>query len=550
MTSVNTYLKEHLHHVSKNVFTAPDIPEKKLNNAAKSFELGNRVNAVVAIYDNTVFGSAKEGLVFTGEKIYIKEVFESAWSINFSEIESAEYVNDISVNEKGKEKRTEYIRIILRHGATKVIKSLNECDYSKLTDILTEVTTGFSDYQEENQLLTLAEMPEALKVAYVKVIINMAFSDDGEVDKKEFAEILLLMNRIDLSTESRFELRAYINSPEQQRPLIELLDIIDNSCIPSHNKAIKVSLTKDLISTYMSVNDGVYQNFAFLDQHKALIGVSDEEIELALMAIQHDHNMLKEEFTDDALKRGMKELTAKAGAVGLPIAAVYLSGSVVGLSAAGMTSGLAALGLGGVLGFSSMATGVGVAILLGVGAYKGIRHLTGANELDKSKRRELMLNEVIKQTQSTLSTLIEDLNFITEKFNAALNEQALQGDKIKQLQQMMTALTGAAGVLNQKSCDMQSNAIKLKCPKHLDDAKLKSLTGEPIKQQFYPVVASFYEEQTITEMRNDKPIQVTRLTLKNGISTRQLERLADIFDGLGYFRATDVIKGKLSGMFS
>jgi hypothetical protein len=34
---------------------------------------------------------------------------------------------------------------------------------------------------------------QKLSVAYVKIIVNMAFSDDGQVDKKEFAEILLLM---------------------------------------------------------------------------------------------------------------------------------------------------------------------------------------------------------------------------------------------------------------------------------------------------------------------------------------------------------------------
>ena len=125
-----------------------------------------------------------------------------------------------------------------------------------------------------------------------------------------------------------------------------------------------------------------------------------------------------------------KELGAKAGAVGVPLAAVYLSGSVIGMSAAGLTSGLATLGLGGFLGFSSMATGIGVAVLLGVGAYKGIKHLTGANEIDKTKRRELMLNEVIKQTQSTVSYLMEDINFITIKLNDVIVNHGVLYEKV------------------------------------------------------------------------------------------------------------------------
>ena len=56
----------------------------------------------------------------------------------------------------------------------------------------------------------------------------------------------------------------------------------------------------------------------------------------------------------DAIKAAVSGMTA----VGVPIAAVVYSGSVVGLSAAGITSGLAALGLG--LG---MVPGIGVAIL-------------------------------------------------------------------------------------------------------------------------------------------------------------------------------------------
>src|SRR5205085_10284638 len=65
----------------------------------------------------------------------------------------------------------------------------------------------------------------------------------------------------------------------------------------------------------------------------------------------------------DALKR----VAAGLPAVGIPIAAVSVLGSVGGLSAAGITSGLAALGLG--LG---MVPGIGVAIIGGTVVYGGL----------------------------------------------------------------------------------------------------------------------------------------------------------------------------------
>jgi hypothetical protein len=84
-------------------------------------------------------------------------------------------------------------------------------------------------------------------------------------------------------------------------------------------------------------------------------------------------------------KQDLKDLGAEVAAglasAGVPIAAVAMSGSVFGLSAAGITSGLAALGLG--LG---MTTGIGVVAALGIGSYFGVRYLY--KKLSESKNDE------------------------------------------------------------------------------------------------------------------------------------------------------------------
>ena len=550
MQNINMYIKENIGSVSSNVFTAPNIPEKKLNNAAKSMGLVDVINSIVAIFDNTAFGSAKDGFAITGEKIAIKDMFEDPYYIKFSDLKAVEYIKDVEQKSNGKEKITESIKFVKADNSSVNLTSLLSCNYELLANILNDAIKNTDSFEEEDQLITLSEMSERLKIAYLKIVINMAFSDDGVVDDQEFAEILLLMTRLELTTESRFEVRGYISNTDTHLSVAQLLNVIDEEASPSHIKSIRISLVKDLISTYMSVNNGKYENFDFLNNNKKLFAVSDEEIDLAVDAIKLDFNMLKTDFTDDALTKSMKELSAKAGAVGVPLAAVYLSGSVIGMSAAGLTSGLATLGLGGALGFSSMATGIGIAVLIGVGAYKGIKHLTGANELDQFKRRELMLNEVIKQTQSTISLLIGDLNFITNKLNEALKNHSLQDAKIQKLMKMMTALSGAADVLNEKSNRTQNNCIKMRCPNELDHGKLKSLTKEPTKQQIYTVVMSFYIEKDVSKVvdGNEKISKV--YSLKNDIPTSQLDKLAKIFENIGYFNAVDVIKGKVSGLFS
>jgi len=550
MTNINVYLKENISAASKNIFVAPEIPTKKLNNAAESMKLVDSVNAIIAIFDNTVFGSAKDGFAITGEKIVIKNSFEPPFSINFTDIKNVKYNRDVLRSDKGKEKIEEYIYFIKKDGSKIKLCDLIDCNYEKLANILDSALQNFDSFEEENQLVTLAEMSERLKTAYVQIIINMAFSDDATIDQKEYAEILQLMTRLELSKESRFELRSYLTSIDNLQKLEYLLSIIDKEAKASHNKSIKISLVKDIINIHMSINNGQYLDCVFLKSNQKYFGVSDEEIELAIQVIKLDFSMLKDDFTDDALTRGIKELGAKAGAVGVPLAAVYLSGSVVGLSAAGLTSGLATLGLGGVLGFSSMATGIGVAVLIGVGAYKGIRHLTGANEIDKAKRRELMLNEIIKQTQRTISYLIEDLNIVTNKLNEALQNFSAQDAKVIKLMQMVTAMTGAAGVLNEKSNTTKNSCLKLGCPKELDISKLKSLTSEPTKQKLYPLIVSFYETKSIIKLVDGTEKNIETYLLKQDIATEQLDRLAKIFDAIGYFKVADVLKSKVTGLFS
>lgn len=548
MQNINIFIKENVNQIAlKGLHIAPDIPEKKLNNAAKSMSLQDTIGSVIALLDTTVFGSGKDGLAFTGEKMVYKPVFESPITINFSELEKAEYIRNVTTNDKGKEKVIEYTIITRKDGSSFKVENISECNIEKLSEFLNTINSQFDTFEEEDQLITLSEMPEELKVAYLKVVVNMAYSNDGELDKDEFAQILLLMTRLELSSESRFALREYSTTGKLEN-LESLIQTIDKTCIPSHNKLVKISLVKDLFSVFMSVNNGQYDNFTFFNDNYDLFNVSDDEIKLIIDALKLDFKMLNDDFSDDALTRGIKELGAKAGAVGVPLAAVYLSGSVVGMSAAGLTSGLATLGLGGVLGFSSMATGIGVAVLLGVGAYKGIKHLTGANELDKTKRRELMLNEVIKQTQATISYLMEDINFITTKLSEAILSHSVQDEKVKQLLQKVKLLTSAGNVLTQKSDSTQSKCFKLKCPAELNHEKLQSLTRDATKQQIYTLIMSFYEEKTIERENSGETANV--LVLKQNISTIDMEKLAKIFEAIGYFKATDVIKGKLSGIFS
>ena len=560
MTNVNVYLRENLGSISSKMSIAPQIDEKKLNNAVKAFSFGGSPSNVVALLDNTLMGSGKDGILFTGEQLIYRPTFADPISVPYASIASAEYVETLTGSKNNKIEASLLIR--RTEGSNLSITALLNCDYRKLAETLQGCVQGFNEFKEERQLVSIDELSESLKVAYVQAVINMAYDNDGIIDDKEFAEILQLMTRLDLSPETRFTLRAYMGSSDAQIPLKNLLDQINNESPAGQTKALHISLVKDLINLFYSTGGRDISKFTFLQKSRELLEVSDEEIELAVLAIKNDHDMLRDDMTDDQIVSALKLLSAKAAAVGTPLAAVYLSGSVVGMSAAGLTSGLASLGMGGLLGMSGMMTGIGVAVLIGVGTYAGVRKLTGANELTRSKRRELMLNEVIKQTQLTISLVMKDINFITGKLNEYILAHGAQDEKIKKLLGLMTQMTGAGTVLTEKSSSAQASATKLRCAQYLDEGKLKSLTREPTKAELYEFILDFYEERSVVVTNKDTTEKTAlKLGIKRDKNSKELESLARAFEAIGYFNVSDVLMGtaadvagkareKLSGLFS
>ena len=498
----NIFIKEHI-KVIEDILVAPDIPEKKLNNAIKAFECEDSMSSIIALYDSTLFGSAKEGIVFTGEKMLIK-TSSALISIEYKEISKAEYFEVVEQVKADKTRTSKGIKIFKGEEVVELKDTdVSPAIHKPLELFLNKLIAECSEFKEVNLLQPLEEMPSVLKNAYVKILINMAFDNDGEIDEKELAEIMFLMGRISIDDEGRFELRSYIaeigiSAISTQ----DLLTIIKDNAEAAHYEAIMISLVKDIFSihasTTLSTEKGSIIQVSypdFLQKHKEIFGLSTDKIELARIAVENDFKILYENVDDDKIKQAAKDLAAKAASVGAPIGAIYLSGSVMGLSAAGMTSGLASLGMGGMLGLSSMATGIGVAVLIGVGVYQGVKYLTSNNELSKYKTRELMLHEVIKQTQKSISLMIGDINIIVKKLNDAIVRHKDDRDDIEKLSKILSKLQGAMKQMNSKSNQCVNMEAALQCPQTLDIFRIKSLANEPTKKEIYAFITSCYEEK-------------------------------------------------------
>ncbi|EHC7502681.1 hypothetical protein JZM55_000058 [Campylobacter upsaliensis] len=543
----NIFIKEHI-KVVEGILIAPDIPEKKLNNAIKAFECEDSMSSIIALYDSTLFGSAKEGIVFTGEKMLIK-TSSVLISIEYKEISKAEYFEVVEQVKADKTRTSKGIKIFKGEEVVELKDTdVSPAIHKPLELFLNKLIAECSEFKEVNLLQPLEEMPSVLKNAYVKILINMAFDNDGEIDEKELAEIMFLMGRISIDDEGRFELRSYIaeigiSAISTQ----DLLTIIKDNAEAAHYEAIMISLVKDIFSihasTTLSTEEGSIIQVSypdFLQKHKEIFGLSTDKIELARIAVENDFKILYENVDDDKIKQAAKDLAAKAASVGAPIGAIYLSGSVMGLSAAGMTSGLASLGMGGMLGLSSMATGIGVAVLIGVGVYHGVKYLTSNNELSKYKTRELMLHEVIKQTQKSISLMIGDINIIVKKLNDAIVRHKDDRDDIEKLSKILSKLQGAMKQMNSKSNQCVNMEAALQCPQTLDIFRIKSLANEPTKKEIYAFTISCYEEK---EQNGTQ-----QLVRKRNLSTDTLEKLGDILQGIGYFSATNNAKSAIGSL--
>ena len=364
-----------------NVYVSPDIPPKKLDNAIAAYARDVQPGYVLALYDQTVFGSAKEGILFLGDRMYF------SWNrrvVNYLDIQDVELLQNYKVAKDGSRKEVEPSVILAYTDGTKerfdeYLGGINKQGFKEFIQIIhDEVGTEETELDSTDQLLPLSMMSDEIKETYIKFLCNAVYLDDGQIDSREYAEIMTLIVINSLTHESRMNIRMYMYNTEEMEDIDTLLEKLD-SLVPSGSvESIRLSLFKDAVNIRwdalnLDENRGAAKEDRYIRELQGLLNINDDKADFIIGEIQKNKDILSKRQNDDQIKNGLKETMAKAGAVGVPMAAVYLSGSVVGVSAAGMTSGLAALGMGGILGFSSMFTGIGVAVLLGVGAYKGVR---------------------------------------------------------------------------------------------------------------------------------------------------------------------------------
>lgn len=119
-----------------------DIPSKKIDNALKTFASGMDRELIIGFYDTTVFGSGKNGYIFTDDKIYYQDTMEKPKKIWYDDIQSMNITNS---HKKDADRTLE----ITQFDGTKVIISSSFINKTPLKEFL-EIMKNF-DSSEKNK---------------------------------------------------------------------------------------------------------------------------------------------------------------------------------------------------------------------------------------------------------------------------------------------------------------------------------------------------------------------------------------------------------------
>jgi len=283
---------------------------------------------------------------------------------------------------------------------------------------------------------SLEDVPADEKLAFYGSLFGMSAIDD-DVDRDELFTIYEILDTENLSAEATEEVKTYPIDP----PAFE--DCVDT--LSDSDEVLRFATMINLVEVAQADEMVVPEEEEALDYTAETLHVSDEQFEKIEEFVETMREVRERGLNDEHAEQMIKSAVSGLTGVGVPVAAVYFSGSIIGLSAAGITSGLAALGLG-----FGMVPGIGVVVAIGTGAFLGVKYVLDTARRNKKEavkaERERRIQRLIQNLQEMVEHLTERISELQESAEkAAANKEAVE--KLKQrIQQMKKILAEREGV--------------------------------------------------------------------------------------------------------
>ncbi|OCX49484.1 hypothetical protein [Ligilactobacillus animalis] len=503
-----------------NVLITPaktDKEKKKVVNAAQKIANGINPAFIAAIYDTTLLGSGKEGIVFTGEKLFYKEAFEAPVEIDLSKVVEVEYLENKIVNSKGKESiECDLVIKLEESDDIKLHKGYVTDTLKALGDFLNELANEVSETVSTDHQVILTDCSDEAILAYLKIVTNF-IKHDGKVETKEYVSLAGLIGGLQLGDKLSDELRKYRNSAEMEDN-DSLISTLKREIPEGSQSEIFQGLVNDLIlTTPFEKYDEVREEEYFKDIQEKL-GVTDEQIDVFIKKSEQDKKIIEERTTDKEAKKMREELAGIAGAAGASLAAFGVTGVVVGA--------FGELGLG-TLAFATMSTG-GLALAVagittaGIVGYNGVKKLSSSKTED-SIIRQTLLQEAIKRHEMGMQLMLSDINYITKRIvdlSAKINKSDEAREQLKKLVERLSKTNNAINHAKQDEEYRKRELILSELPETLEVEKLNDLLKQNINgDKFGMALDEVYNykegENRINEESELKNLKVCKAILEN-----------------------------------
>jgi len=199
---------------------------------------------------------------------------------------------------------------------------------------------------------------ESEKISYLS-IVSRACCVDGTITTEEAQAVEVLTNRLGVSSSGKSNImQAAFSLADWRKDAAKVASL--------NNPEVGYSCLSDVC--FIALADGAMNGSEtqYIDDIGNYFQISSDKIS-GIIQIQEKLKQLKDIPPNSAQFRDMfQDISATAGSIGVPLAAVCVSG-VWGLSAAGITSGLAALGA--LIGGGMLAGAVAVVPALGIAGW-------------------------------------------------------------------------------------------------------------------------------------------------------------------------------------
>ncbi len=220
---------------------------------------------------------------------------------------------------------------------------------------------------EEQKKHPLEKYSENEQIAYLSILSAVCYVDK-EFGDEEKRQLDILLAQLKISDAGKAKIYSSVFNLQHEDKLANL-EVIQNL----GNTELKYTLISDLCLFSLVDSKFSDEEYQYILGIGEVLGITKEQVD-AIKSIQEKLNKIKDiPSNSERVAQVIKDSAANLAAAGVPIAAIAASGSVFGLGAAGITSGLAALGA--LVGGGMLVGAVIVVPAIAFGAAFGVKKL-------------------------------------------------------------------------------------------------------------------------------------------------------------------------------